>query len=437
MTLALSQEISFNNKTNDNILSNKIKEDSSKSAEEILLTMVESLDREELKQAMKSEIKRILINHDQLINMLQTRTDALEQQNTDYKSLISEHQKKYEKAVREMKFFRKKYEIAMEMNKQYVNSIIATHQQRPRSHSIESNSTNDSNYIISHHHQQQQQKNSTFQMFPVTPTSPQPLLTLDQNTFGSFELNTDYPRVNNNNKTNALTSRSSSTSTNNSSTLPQWNLNIAQLPENPVSNPPDTSLPPIPTNNNNQRRLSTTTASTSNHSLSTLGLDDINENNNNNGTINSKEKPNKKKQAWQMIQQALSPANSLPLRQSLSNGTYPPPTTTTTTIAPSAMNSNMNSALSALPMSTSMSTAPSNNTTISNAPSTISSTTNNSLHSVSMTPVRSSTTTSGYAGSSLIQQRKVDPLIFGGSDGLWDTISKSQGSDVTVEKTIR
>ncbi|KAG1239462.1 hypothetical protein G6F68_018613 [Rhizopus microsporus] len=40
-------------------------------------------------------------------------------------------------------------------------------------------------------------------------------------------------------------------------------------------------------------------------------------------------------------------------------------------------------------------------------------------------------------GNSIIQQRKLDPLGFGGSDALWDTIAKSQGSsDVTVEKII-
>jgi hypothetical protein len=59
------------------------------------------------------------------------------------------------------------------------------------------------------------------------------------------------------------------------------------------------------------------------------------------------------------------------------------------------------------------------------------------VDSVQMTPVRSSTATNGYTGASLIQQRRVDPLIFGGSDGLWDTISKSKGSDVMVEKMIR
>ncbi|KAI7878809.1 ankyrin [Lichtheimia hyalospora FSU 10163] len=53
-----------------------------------------------------------------------------------------------------------------------------------------------------------------------------------------------------------------------------------------------------------------------------------------------------------------------------------------------------------------------------------------------MTPVRSSTATNGYTGTLVIQQRRVDPLIFGGSDALWDTIAKSKGSDATVEKII-
>ncbi|KAI8047810.1 uncharacterized protein B0P05DRAFT_345814 [Gilbertella persicaria] len=54
-----------------------------------------------------------------------------------------------------------------------------------------------------------------------------------------------------------------------------------------------------------------------------------------------------------------------------------------------------------------------------------------------ITPVRSSMSSSTYAGSSMIQQRRIDPLTFGGSDALWDTISKSEGADVTVEKIIR
>ena len=37
----------------------------------------------------------------------------------------------------------------------------------------------------------------------------------------------------------------------------------------------------------------------------------------------------------------------------------------------------------------------------------------------------------------IIQQRKVDPITFGGSDALWETITKSKTSDVAIEKLIR
>ncbi|KAI8352459.1 hypothetical protein EDC96DRAFT_285070 [Choanephora cucurbitarum] len=39
-------------------------------------------------------------------------------------------------------------------------------------------------------------------------------------------------------------------------------------------------------------------------------------------------------------------------------------------------------------------------------------------------------------GTLKIQQQKTDPLIFGGSEAFWETISKSQGDDSTVEKII-
>ncbi|KAI9478511.1 MAG: ankyrin repeat-containing domain protein [Benjaminiella poitrasii] len=38
--------------------------------------------------------------------------------------------------------------------------------------------------------------------------------------------------------------------------------------------------------------------------------------------------------------------------------------------------------------------------------------------------------------SNMIQQRKTDPLTFGGSDALWDTIAKNQSTDTSVEKII-
>ncbi|KAG1206030.1 hypothetical protein G6F35_011333 [Rhizopus arrhizus] len=60
--------------------------------------------------------------------------------------------------------------------------------------------------------------------------------------------------------------------------------------------------------------------------------------------------------------------------------------------------------------------------------------TEGSVYSAKMSSQRSSVY---QTGNSIIQQRKLDPLGFGGSDALWDTIAKSQGSsDVTVEKII-
>ncbi|KAI9351032.1 ankyrin repeat-containing domain protein [Pilaira anomala] len=72
-----------------------------------------------------------------------------------------------------------------------------------------------------------------------------------------------------------------------------------------------------------------------------------------------------------------------------------------------------------------------------NAPSMFSGA--SSIISVPITPtIRSSISTNitAMTGNSMIQQRRTDPLTFGGSDALWDTISKDQGSDVTIDKII-
>ncbi|ORE08817.1 ankyrin [Rhizopus microsporus var. microsporus] len=42
----------------------------------------------------------------------------------------------------------------------------------------------------------------------------------------------------------------------------------------------------------------------------------------------------------------------------------------------------------------------------------------------------------GHLNPPIIQQRKVDPIAFGGSDALWDTIAKSKSVDATLEKMI-
>ncbi|KAI9478035.1 MAG: hypothetical protein EXX96DRAFT_569336 [Benjaminiella poitrasii] len=42
----------------------------------------------------------------------------------------------------------------------------------------------------------------------------------------------------------------------------------------------------------------------------------------------------------------------------------------------------------------------------------------------------------GYTNPSVVQQRKVDPLSFGGSDAFWETIAKSKEASSTMEKLI-
>ncbi|ORX62572.1 ankyrin [Hesseltinella vesiculosa] len=185
--------------------------------------MADAVEREELKQAMKIEMKRIFANHDRLISMLQARSEAMEQENAEYKSLAADYQRRYDKAVREMQFFRKKYEKAME-------------------------------------------------------------------------------------------------------------------------------------------------------------------------------KSPKKKQSWQLMQHNPSVVSTFGASSTISAPSLAPSSSASTNAKDYSPNINVNS--------------------------------------VPMTPVRSSTATNGYTGASLIQQRRVDPLIFGGSDALWETISKSKGSDVTVEKMI-
>ncbi|KAL0078383.1 ankyrin repeat-containing domain protein [Phycomyces blakesleeanus] len=100
-----------------------------------ILDLIQHINNETLRQAMKSEIKHMAIDHARLVNMLKQRTDHLEFENAELKIATSEHQRRYEKAVREMQFFKKRFEKAAEMAQQQQQSS------RPRSLSIESGSS--------------------------------------------------------------------------------------------------------------------------------------------------------------------------------------------------------------------------------------------------------------------------------------------------------
>ncbi|OAD71122.1 hypothetical protein PHYBLDRAFT_182129 [Phycomyces blakesleeanus NRRL 1555(-)] len=132
-----------------------------------ILDLIQHINNETLRQAMKSEIKHMAIDHARLVNMLKQRTDHLEFENAELKIATSEHQRRYEKAVREMQFFKKRFEKAAEMAQQQQQSS------RPRSLSIESGSSVEG------------PQKSSFQSppsCPLTPTSPPPSFSIDGTT---------------------------------------------------------------------------------------------------------------------------------------------------------------------------------------------------------------------------------------------------------------
>ncbi|KAI8384319.1 ankyrin repeat-containing domain protein [Radiomyces spectabilis] len=322
---------------------------SSRSAKTNLLMLSQRIPNSQLQQAIQAEIQRLCSDHERLLTMLQQRTSILERQNDELRGLASEHQRRYDKAVREMQFFKKKYDKAAELNKQHV---------RPRSLSIGSHSSAEGppksqpSPPISQTH---------IQSYPLTPTSPLPSSNF------SVELLSNYPPT------------EGSKPKPNSISRATGNSIAGSVPPTPLWSPAPTEFshsthPPIP----QFRQHSITSASIhSSYSSSTEGS------HYSKSSDHSSKTGIKQKQSWQFLQQ---------------NPSAPPSTSPSVTIS-----------------------AP--------FPS-------NSVHSVPMTPVRSSTATNGYTGASLIQQRRVDPLLFGGSDALWETIAKSQGSDVTVEKII-
>lgn len=272
-----------------------------RSPKEVLTDLIHKVDTTDLQYAMKNEIKRLMNDHERLVCMLQQRSELLENENGQLKMASLESQRRYEKAVREMQFFRRKCEM----------------QKRPRSLSIESGSSSEAAVAAA----AANNKNK----YPLTPTSP-------QNSTSILDKN----------------SRSSSQSTSNSA---EYQRMIAeqqeQHPPPPPPPPPQTPPPAVPHQLNSSPTTTTLASTTSSaHTVSSS---------NTNASTSSNNKSN---------------ATSVAV---------PPPSRSTAT---------------------------------------------------------ASTTTTTTTTSSLIQQRRVDPLIFGGSDALWETIAKSKGSDVTVEKII-
>lgn len=346
-----------------------------RSPKEMLNDLLHQVEETELRHAMRVEMKRLLTDHERLVSMLQQRSELLENENNELRLASQEHQRRYEKAVREMQFFKRKYELHRQQEEQ----------QRPRrSLSIDSRTSSE---------QQQQQSQATCTAggtFPLTPTSPQPIPEEQDPSSSS--------------KTISITAISSP---------PYDAAELTRMAKSPI--PPESSFAlhrgavvypqsqvhiPDPVRPVPRLRQNSTTASVhSTQSSSTEGA----------GTVIS-----------QGAKSTVSSVSSVP---SSSSSSVSSSSTSSAAGDKARKKQSWQQQQQQYPVNLP-------------APSTTS-ISSNTVHSVPMTPVRSSTATNGYTGASLIQQRRVDPLIFGGSDGLWDTIAKSKGSDATVEKIIR
>lgn len=297
---------------------------------ERLEMLINQIDDETLHSLMQNEFQHMIIDQQRLVTMLEQRSELVETENEELKLIINDSQRRYEKAVREMQFFKKKYDRLVESNR------VA--------------------HIEPSHHHLQNYVN-------LTPSSsPQPTQVIQQSP--------PLPPPPPSNDISSVYSYNTNTNTNTSEKL-NW-------PTSP------TYSEPINRGRNNSNTAGSIFSNFSGSTESTTYSH------------------------FQQLQQQQ--------QQRYDENSKKPPTAYQFSRNPSMVSSY---------------------STPSTAPSIISSSGASSTITIPMTPVRSTTSVSGYTGSSIIQQRRTDPLSFGGSDALWDTLSKNQGSDVTVEKIIR
>lgn len=335
------------------------------SRKENLMNLTHQISDDDLRQAIRLEVKRLATDYDRLISMLQQRSEILEQEYENLQMTEDNYQRRYEKAVREMQFFKKKYDKAVELNKQYA----AVNGHRPRSPSLDSNTSS------SVDNQHMQLRNTTqspsYGMSSMIPQSPPPSsISGSEGTHPIYNLpppplpTSPLPSTTSNNIEKARyisRSSSSSTSSSNASNAPYWTTFPSEL----------SPAPPVP----RLRQNSNAGIASSIHSSSTDG-----DSKSNSSFLQAR------KESWQQLQQQqqqqqqtqIASTGPVPVAASISSPT-PPAVARSGTLVGS----------------------------------------NNSLN------------------PQVIQQRKVDPITFGGSDALWETIAKSKTADSTVEKMIR
>lgn len=285
---------------------------------ENLFSLTQRISNEDLKIAIQMELKKLVSEYDQFISVLQQRSDVLEQEYENLQMVEETSQRRYEKAVREMQFFKKKYDKMLELNKQQNYDVHS----RPRSPSVDSNNIPTSPPpSVSGSEASNPLYNNHYHFPPHTLPPPPPIPAGSSNIEKSRHL-----------------SRSSSSSTTSSN---------ASLPFN------QSMYENIPLPRHRQNSNVTTSA----NSVHSNGANSVHSNSSENGKYSVLQG---RKGSWQQTD-------------------VPSPHISRSTTNASQANGHMN--------------------------------------------------------SSVIQQRKVDPLAFGGSDSFWETISKS--SDQNIEKMIR
>ncbi|KAI8069396.1 ankyrin repeat-containing domain protein [Gongronella butleri] len=406
-------------------LLHSLPEEQAMNPRDCLLELLEQLDDVNLRQVLKIELKRTLGDHDRLVNMLQQRVDMLEQDNESLKQHAHQMQQRYDKAVREMQFFRKKYDNLAAVDAARSTSSSVPGSPRPstststhlshHSHPSLSNGSNShppppplpapmpvshlstphpQQYSNHHHHQQQQ--------LPPPPlphhqsqSQSHPPMPLPGNDDDNSSLLADQMR-----QKLAMTSRSTSTTTTMSSST-YWSPSSASMAPSTTATTISSVETPASSVRPRQNSMNTIHSTASSSNSSSNGIP-INQN----------------------------MAHSVSGQGSVYSGSGRSDYSVSRHQSNLSMSSNGTSGKSSWQF---LRSQPSPTTASLNPTTSISS---NTGQAVPMTPVRSTTTTNGYTGNSLLQQRRVDPLIFGGADGLWETIAKSKGSDVTVEKII-
>lgn len=265
----------------------RVAEDQPLNPRDCIIDLFEQLEDSKLRQVLKIEFKRLLNDHDRLVNILQQRSEMLENDNDSLKATIDAMQQRYEKAVREMQFFRKKYEkVASELNtatssmipSRSTGSELSSDHHQHHHHQQQQHPS----YPYPHHHHPQQSTSTpssiTSPLSPPTPSTlppPSPMHSHHSHSSSSHSHHhhLQHHQINENEvydpitsadfmRQKSLTNRSVSTA---SSYAPsQWSSSVATSASSTISECPPLPPPPTTTNANLSLSSSMTTSNNSN-----------------------------------------------------------------------------------------------------------------------------------------------------------------------------